>query len=58
MTWGAVIQVSPMLVRVSGDTVDTPVAFQNADVVVSEGDRVLLGKAGAQWVIICVLDPT
>jgi hypothetical protein len=49
VTWGLVTQVSPsVLVRIAGDTVDTPIAVKDS-ITLATNDRVVLLLVGAQW---------
>ena len=61
LTWGEVIDAgSPVLVRIVGDTSDTPCPLANTDVVgvVGTNDKVLLALVGGTWVITCILEAT
>ena len=54
-TWGLVTQLSPVLVRVAGDTVDIPVRLKANGLTLATNDKVLLVRAGRpdSWVIVC-----
>jgi len=54
-TWGQVTQLSPVLVRVAGDTVDIPVRLKANGLTLATSDKVLLVRAGRpdSWVIAC-----
>ena len=48
---GWVMQVSPLLVRFSGDTGDTAVALKDSGLTFSLNERVALAQFDGQWVV-------
>ena len=55
IAWGEITALSPVAVRLSGDTLDTPVAVKNTALTLATNQKVLLAKAGNGWVIVCIL---
>lgn len=51
VTWGSVTQVSPLLVRINGDTGDTPIALKDSGMTFSTSDKVGLVLLGSQWAV-------
>lgn len=50
--WGEVTGVSPLTVRVAGDTVDIKPADTEAGLALATNDRVVLLNVQGQWVVI------
>ena len=47
LTWGVVTSASPVEVRFAGDSVDTPIGWQNDALTLATSDVVALGKLGS-----------
>lgn len=59
IAWGQVIDVGPPLeVRFAGDTGSTVIKLKNSDVTLADTNKVLLIKAGSQWIIVCKIGST
>lgn len=50
--WGKVGAVSPLAVRIAGDSVDTPIAMRNQDITLAVNDKVVLQLVGSAWVLM------
>ena len=59
-TWGQVTSISPVTVRISGDSVDTPIALKNTSLTLATNDKVALDKLGGVggWCIAYKFGPT
>jgi len=51
LTWGSVTQVTPLQVRINGDTGDTPIALMDSGMTFSVSDKVGLVLLGSQWAV-------
>jgi hypothetical protein len=56
--WAVVVEVSPLLVRMPGDSGDTPVAWKDSGMSFSTSDKVGLVRFGSQWVVVAKIVAT
>lgn len=52
VNWGQVTGLSPLGVRIAGDSTDTLISLRTPDVTLSTGDKVVLLRVGSGWVLI------
>ena len=52
LLWGQVISVSPTLVRLAGDTVDTTIPLHLSSYTPSSTDKVLIARLGRTLIIL------
>ena len=55
LAWGEITAVSPVTVRLAGDTADTPVAVKNTALTLATNQKVLMAKVGNGWVVVAIL---
>ena len=60
VTWGQVTSISPVLVRIAGDSSDTAVALKQSGLSLATSDKVALIKLGTTggWCIVCKVAAT
>lgn len=57
--WGLVSQVTPLLIRLNGDTsADTPVALKDSGMTFAVNHKVGLIQFGSQWAVVAKLVAT
>jgi len=52
LLWGQVIGVSPMLVRLAGDTVDTTIGLRLGAYIPTTTDKVLVARMGTTLIVL------
>lgn len=55
VTWGQVVAVAPLRVRIAGDTSDVVVERRLSGLSVEPGQRVVLLAVGSAWVLAGVI---
>ena len=55
LTWGVVQSLTPVTVRLAGDTVDVPIALQPDGVTLATSDKVACVRLGGSWAVLVVL---